>query len=725
MPGMEQDEIDKLLADALGDVAADESELPLPQEEGEQAEAPAPVEEAPPPDEPDEAPNAVQTQDDIDALLAEMGGASEPEVPQAQAAEEEHPPPEPEPEDQPAAAEAGESEGIQNQDDIDALLSSMAGDSGDDGGSDEPEADTPAPEADEPPQPSDQSVSQDELEALIEQDSSTPQDTPATEEPEPEPAPEPEAADAAEETMGKTGGTEERLAQELAPVEAEAARAIFDEEVIAPEPEDPADEPIAELNQSAVTHVMPSPIQEEEPAAQAADEPPREPLPASEPATPPAPPIQPAAPSVPPLQDVKSIQESLSLMTSAGEVEGIAGQIASLLGQLSERARRYQNAWLGTDQEAKELRTRLAGAEHRQSVFEEEKKALQEEVDALRARLSRIEGEKLAGEESSRTQIASLELKLREQISRADMLQSEVQSLKEELNHARNESTGADLESRRARFELDRLRSELDSERMERMRLQRALDNREKELQTIQAQTAGQASSLFLDELHRLVRRLENEMDIRTSAAHEALAVLDRMKIPDEMVAMGSNLRTALLTASGLNAGESEDALRSLTETAHKPGDAATPIKPYDGRATLASFESALVSLNLDAATDLARELLRETYTTPSHLMGKIYLCPALRTPEVGKHLTGVIKLLQNLKETQDAANRTLGREGPDTERMMVQMFDYLHNLVRLRHISRTTAEAWQFFLELRGRYSFVTSDKQWAEYRDRVLSGA
>jgi len=647
MAEMEQDDIDKLLAEALGDANAEAMEAPLPEEE----ETPSSEE------------SSVHSQDDIDALLSEMGAGDDAGRGDADAQESEAP--------------AAEPEGI------DALFR---------------EAEEPADVE------SEAEAAGGDLGALLQESGLEPEEEPGTGDDIP-------VDPSTVETVFKARDTEERLADDLLPQEAEAARALFDEEVIAPEPAAEA-EPVPEepAESAAATSIMPGPA-----------EPPRaRPAPAAVP-----PPIRPAAPSLPPLADLKSIQESLSLMTSAGEVEGIAGQIASLLGQLSERARRFQNAWLGADQEAKQLRTTLSGTEHRESVLKEEKAALADEVMSLRSRLSKIEGEKLAGEEGKRTQISALELKLREQESRAQMLATEVAALKEELNHARNESTGADLESRRARFELDRLRSELDAERMERMRLQRALDNREKEIQAIQSQTAGQASSLFLDELHRLVRRLENEMDVRTSAAHEALAVLDRMKVPDELVAVASNVRTALLTAAGLTVGESEDALRALAGQAKKPGQVVEPIKPDDGKASLAAFESALVALDTGKAEDLARTLLRETYTTPAHLMSKIYLCPALRTAEVGTHLRGVVKLLQNLKETQAAADRTLGREGPETERMLVQMFDYLHNLVRLKHISRTTAEAWQFFLDLRGRYSFVTSDKQWAEYRDRVLSGS
>jgi hypothetical protein len=49
-------------------------------------------------------------------------------------------------------------------------------------------------------------------------------------------------------------------------------------------------------------------------------------------------------------------------------------------------------------------------------------------------------------------------------------------------------------------------------------------------------------------------------------------------------------------------------------------------------------------------------------------------------------------------------------------------MFDFLHNLVRLKIVTRLAGEVWRIFLDLRGRFSFVTSDRQWAEYRDNTL---
>jgi len=113
-----------------------------------------------------------------------------------------------------------------------------------------------------------------------------------------------------------------------------------------------------------------------------------------------------------------------------------------------------------------------------------------------------------------------------------------------------------------------------------------------------------------------------------------------------------------------------------------------------------------------------------ETFAGPDHLMSKIYLSPTLRHPEVSPHMPQLVKLLKQLCEVQQAADRTRGKESPDSERFYVQMFDYLHNLVRLKLITRSTGEAWEFFLDLRGRFSFITSDKQWSGFRDRVLGG-
>ncbi|MCX7933710.1 MAG: hypothetical protein N3A66_00445 [Planctomycetota bacterium] len=441
------------------------------------------------------------------------------------------------------------------------------------------------------------------------------------------------------------------------------------------------------------------------------------PPPLVQPSPPAAAPVPAAASTLP----LTSIRESLSLLESAGEVEGVAGQIASLLGQLAERARRFQTSWLASDQEAKELRTRLAAEEHRRLVLESERRALQEEVETLRKRLSAAEAEKLAQQEAARTEIAGLQMRQREQETRIGLLESQIRSLEEEMNRARSEATSADLESRRARFEADRLRAEIESERMERMRLQRALDNREKELQAIQAQTAGQASSLFLDELHRLVRRLERELDLRTSAAHEALIALDRLQTTEEMTPIISVLRAALLTAAGQEVDES-DTLRKLGVEVDKAAtpSSATAVSPVERN--LGAFEVSLAALDLTHAREIAAELLKEGRATPAHLMSKIYLSPGLRREEVRSRLDDVVSLMQDVRQAQDAADKTRGRQGADTEQLYAQMFDYFHNLVRLKILTRANTGAWEFFLDLRSRYSFITSDKQWQEYRDRVL---
>ena len=432
------------------------------------------------------------------------------------------------------------------------------------------------------------------------------------------------------------------------------------------------------------------------------------------------------SPPPPPRQAVETggagARESLSLVSGAGEVEGLAGQIASLLGSLSERARRFQGAWLASDQEARELRNRLADEDHRRAVLETEKAAFREEADALRRQIGKVEGQRLAGEESHRTEIHGRDTRLREAESRIELLGGEADALREELVRARREATAADLESRRTRFEADRLRGEIESERMERLRIQRALENREKELQAFQAQQSGQATTLFLDELHRLVRRLESELDVRTAAAHEALAILDRLPLPDAAVALASNLRAALMAAAG-HAAEGEDALRMLSREAAGPRGTAA-IVPPPGAADMNAFEAAIAGYDLGRAADLAAELFRRNIATPAALMKKVYLCGSLRRAETADHLPALAKLLEALRTVQQSRDHALGREGPEAEGMYVRMFDFLHNLVRLKIVTRATGEMWRLFLDLRGRFSFASSDKEWARYRDDKLGG-
>jgi hypothetical protein len=414
------------------------------------------------------------------------------------------------------------------------------------------------------------------------------------------------------------------------------------------------------------------------------------------------------------------VRESRALLSGAGEIEGLSGQLASLIGVLSEKARRFQAAWLASDHELKELRTRFTLEDHRRATLEAEKQALREEADHIRQRLSRVDGEKLASEEAGRTNTQALETKIRELDARTNMLSAEADALREEMTRARNEATGADLEARRARFEADRLKGEIESERMERLRIQRVLENREKELQVVQAKNAGQSSTLFLDELHRLVRRLESELDVRTAAAHEALAQLDRLPAEDESVAVVSNLRAALLSAAG-NAPDAGDALKTLSRETGAPqgGRAAEPRT----RADLVGFETSLATYDLSTAADLAALLVREGEASPLILMKKIYQCPSLRRAETADHLGPLTKLLEGLRTVQESSDRARGQEGPEADRFYVQLFDFLHNLVRLKLVTRATGDAWRLFLDLRGRFSFATSDKEWSRYRDEVLA--
>lgn len=427
---------------------------------------------------------------------------------------------------------------------------------------------------------------------------------------------------------------------------------------------------------------------------------------------------------------IKAIEESLSLMCSSTDVEKISGDIASLLGQLAERAKRFQTAFVASDQEAKHLRSLVAARDHTLTVLETdrdqrvaslegEKNAYRQEVEELRKTVNRVTGERLAAEEAARTEVASLQVQLREQSSRAQMLSAEVQSLKEELERARTDSTGSDLESRRFRFEAERLKNELASERQERLRMQRALENREKELQAMQAQAAGHASTLFLDELHRLVRRLESELDVRTSAAHDALGQLQRLKREGAKEEVLRGLHAAVSQAAGLTRDE-DDALDALAHDAERPKPQEAPPAPPPGPDTLLK---ALERHDFAEAAEMAGAILRAGQRTPVELMEEVYRCQALRRSEVSEKLGGLLRLLRGIKDVQEAADRARGRESAETDRLFVEMFDFLHTLVRLKILGRGDQEAWRFFLDLRGRFNFLTSDKQWQAYRDKVLA--
>ena len=419
-------------------------------------------------------------------------------------------------------------------------------------------------------------------------------------------------------------------------------------------------------------------------------------------------------------QQMQNIQESLSLSKSSGEVENLAGQMSGLLGQLSERARRFQAAWLTADQETQELRHAITLTQQKVHVLSGEKQSLQAEIHTLRKQYSQIEGEKLASSEAHRTEIASLELQLREQESRNNMISSEIRSLKEELERARNETTGSDLESRRSRFELERITSELTAEKQERQRLARALENREKELQAMQAQSAGHASTLFLDELHRLVRRLESELDIRTSSANEALSVIDRMEFFPEQEMYASTLRSSVAAAAGLTPDEN-DALTILDKQASTGQQSLEPAPPPGSD----SFKSALERYDFAKASAIASASMRSGEKTPLDFVKVIHDAAILRRPEISKYLDDLSAMLRGIKNLQEASDRARGKEGENTEILCVLIFDLLHTFVRMKLISRATTSIWNLFLELRGRFSFLTSDRQWNEYRDRLLSGS
>ncbi|MCC8180462.1 MAG: hypothetical protein LIP23_06085 [Planctomycetes bacterium] len=725
MADVNQDDIDKLLQDALvgGDAGGEAERGPASQDDidalfaavgeaGGDAPSPAPPADTAPTPEPTPAPapeasapagdggmdlDGVASQDDIDALFSSVGGPAAEPAP-APAPEPEAPAPEVGQSAAPAAAAAAEEmdlDGVASQDDIDALFSA-AGDSAPaeaapEAGSSETEAGT---EADPGPAET-QTASPEDIDALF---TAVGGDVPADAEPsgqvggdetetvsEDEPAP----SDTAElDSILSSISNDVATMDAAAPAEAgdtvvdsvdmdELLRQISDAAPPPPPPKpagssaDPkaADTVILDMSEQDFAAEQDAPAASQPAAAQ--------PEQGSAPSAPlPPPPAQPyavPAGALPP-QGIPGQRQEFSVLYGAGEVESVANQMTGLIASLTEKAHRYMQAWVGADSEAKELRARAVAEEKRRQTLENERAGLVSQLDELRQRIADLEGGKIASEESKRTLETSYQSKIRELESQVTLLNSEAEALKDELTRARNQATGVDIESRRARFEVDRLKNEVESERMERLRIQRALENREKEIQAVQAQSAGQASSLFIDELHRLVRRLESELDSRTSGAHDALRQLDRLEVGEGMVPVVANIRAALMQSLGQD--EPDDALKSLgREAAGVKGEKALAGEKTD----MVSFETALATYNLSGAMDIAGTLLREASATPSLLMRKIYQCPALRRQEAADYLPDISRLLEGIRTVQESSDRSRGKESGESEVFYVQMFDYLH----------------------------------------------
>lgn len=719
-----QDDIDALFAAVGEDVGDSAPAAPAPD--------PAPA-AAPEPAEPEIDLGGVASQDDIDSLFAAVG------TPDPAPAQEPKPAAAPAPE--PAVEPEMDLGGVANQDDIDALFSAA-------GGIADPEpAPDPEPEiVDDPGAP----VGQDDIDSLFAAQS------PDAEEINPVDVDMPQADAGADTTdldeLLSSISTENEAANEAAETDTTIMDDFDMEELLrqvsdaAPPPPPPPQAAASGVDEMAETAVLSpdvsaalaqnqmndlaldpdQPAAPESPAPAAAAPAPAAPAPTPAPASAdvmqayqsPAPAPMPGPPAYAGPAPTTTPRREYSVLYGAGDIESVSNQINALLTSMAEKAHGYMQSWIAADSEAKELRSRALEEERRRTSLESEKTALARQVDDLRSRLGELEGGKVATEEAKRTLETSYQAKIRELESRVGMLSSEAETLKDELTRARNQATGVDIESRRVRFELDRLKNEVESERMERLRIQRALENREKEIQALQSQQGGQASSLFIDELHRLVRRLESELDARSSGAHEALRQLDKIEVAENMVPVAANIRASLMQALGQD-NDADDALKSLGREASgvRGGAAIAPEK-----AEMISFESALSTYNLIGAVDIAGALLREATATPAALMRKIYQCPALRRPEVADHLSDLSRLLEGLRTVQEANDRSRGVESGDSEIFYVHMFDFLHNLVRLKLINRMSGDIWRVFLDLRGRFSFVTSDKQWAEYRDKTL---
>ncbi len=723
MSDINQDDIDKLLQEAMMGGGPGDAAPPPPADKAAPAPAPEPEDRGP------------ASQDDIDALFASVG--AEPASPAPAAPAPAPAAPAPAPAAPAEAADAGQ-DGAANQDDIDALFSAV-------GGGSIPEAAPAAPDEDLAGV-----ANQDDIDALFSNVagpspamSSTDTETVDSFAPSADASSLEERLAEAEKAADSAAGNDDAadldallssIAGEGAAVSAEPAAPAAEKGATEPVDDFDMDALLKQINDAAPPPPPPRPAPPSPPegadtaiidfgdagissiiAGRAKAAPPPASAPAAPPPPAPPPPAPMAAPAAPP--PVPGRRE-YSVLYGAGEVESVAGQISALISSMSEKAHGYMQAWIAADSEAKELRSRALAEERRRTSLESEKAALSRQIDELRTRLGEAEGSKIAGDESRRTLETSFQARLRELESRVAMLTSEADTLKEELTRARNQATGVDIESRRARFEVDRLKNEVESERMERLRIQRALENREKEIQAVQAQSSGQASSLFIDELHRLVRRLESELEGRTSGAHEALKQLDRLQVAESMVPVAANLRAALMQALGAD-DDADDALKSLgREAAGVRGPAAVAPAKSD----VISFETALSTFNLSGAIDVAGALLRDARATPGLLMRKIYQCPALRRPEIADHLSDLARLLEGLRTVQESSDRSRGSESGESEVFYIHMFDFLHNLVRLKLVTRLTGDMWRVFLDLRGRFSFVTSDKQWAEYRDKTL---
>jgi hypothetical protein len=692
--------------------------------------------------------NAPQSQDDIDALISgasggeDSGSAADDNVPQSQ-----------DDIDALISGTAGgddvvEDTAPQSQDDIDSLISGAAGGEGAEAAAD-----------DNAPQSQDDidalisggdnedlgatviadsseiaSVSDDEIANILGDDNPTPDESKGEEvaQEDTEPEKEEKQADTVEaeevslqEPVADEAGeseAEEAIAAHQEPAKTAEVEPVFDERAEEPQEAATGDSAIDDAVSEAFDEVSPELMSAlgQPSAASSSDD-----ILKTEA------PVVSAEPSAEPDRkvaelsevDIKNIRETLSLMEAGTEIEGITGEIASLLGQLSERARRYQNGWQTGNQEVKELRGKLRAAEKQINLLNSEKLSLQDELISYKSRVAAIEEEHSLSVDKNQTDIATLNSKLREREGRINQLESEVKSLNQELSNAHNSVANSDVESRRAAFGLERVKNELESERQERARLQRMLEMREQELQAVQARSAGEASSLFLDELHRLIRRLESELNVRTGAARDALKAVENLSGGSADSSSVDLARKSLLVASGLD--ENSDALRELSRMSEQPSASVSDAgrtPPGAFAISLDDLSRDLDSFNIEDAALKVSRIISEKTSSPVQIMERVYNSTAMHSEEVCRHLVSTIMMLRNLHETQAKIDATRGRETTETERLYVQMFDLLHKFVRMKAINKSTPDAWRFFLDIRGRYTFITSDAQWEAYKNKQL---
>ena len=121
---------------------------------------------------------------------------------------------------------------------------------------------------------------------------------------------------------------------------------------------------------------------------------------------------------------------------------------------------------------------------------------------------------------------------------------------------------------------------------------------------------------------------------------------------------------------------------------------------------------------------DMLDSLVQSGHTSPGVLMRSVYRCESLRRRgTIEKQLPDLYALLTEIKTLEEDLCGGSGVEDAESEGCYVRMFDLLHRLVKIKVITQGTVELWSLFMDLRNRFSFASSDQEWARYRDNRLA--